>query len=270
MADVAESKTLTVVDAAKSDQAGRGATQRLLAPSKAAAQGWALPKKPAIMMFIGKPGSGKSHCIKSLLYSFQKNKFFGFGMAFVATKFNHDYEYLPDELVSDQYTDKNLEKYINLIKKTILEKGKDAVPNNFIILDDLLGRIKFYSDEFTHFISTFRHTKTYVFISSQYLGAKGSSTALREYCNHAFLWRSNTANSVDMLYNAFGLFSNSSLKRIFANQDEFHDLLMTATDPTAEGGKNRHRCLLASNVIDEEPCFHFFKAATPPPFKIKM
>ena len=42
-----------------------------------------LPRKPQIMCFIGKPESGKSHLIKSMLYDYAKHRYFKFGITFV-------------------------------------------------------------------------------------------------------------------------------------------------------------------------------------------
>src|SRR4051794_28612861 len=74
------------------------------------------------------------------------------------------------------------------------------MPPNFLILDDLMGRMNFYSRELTFFFATFRHTNTYVFICTQYVGGRGSSTALREFANLVFMWRTNTGNSVKLLF----------------------------------------------------------------------
>ena len=42
-----------------------------------------LPRKPQIMCFVGKPESGKSHLIKSMLYDYAKHKYFKFGITFI-------------------------------------------------------------------------------------------------------------------------------------------------------------------------------------------
>jgi hypothetical protein len=226
-----------------------------------------LPLKPKIFLFVGRPGSGKSFAIKSLLYSYFKARIFKFGYAFVATAFNHDYNFLPDKFVDEKYSDKKLEAYINALRKIKEQKGD--VPPNFLILDDLIGKIHFYSDEVQHFLSTFRHTNTYVFITSQYIGSKGSSTALREYANFVFLWRSNSGSAVDLLYHAFGKYSNERQRKLFDNVDQFVDLLMQATDPNADGGIHKHRCLLLINNPEQSPEFLFFKAALVPEFRVK-
>lgn len=214
--------------------------------------------KPKIFLFVGKPASGKSFAMKSILYDYLKTGFFKFGYAFVATKFNHDYDFLPDKLVNENYSDQNLQKYINHLKKHL--ETHRTIPPNFLILDDLLGKINFYDPGIQHFLSTFRHTNTYIFLSSQYLGA-GSSTALREYANYVFMWKSQSFNSIDMLYNSFGKFANSNHGKIFENRDHFVEVLNDATS-------EEHRCLLCENVVNKPAGFHYWKADECPEFNV--
>ena len=227
--------------------------------------GLILPRDPNILLFIGKPKSGKSHAIKSIMYNYAKMKHFKFGYVFVSTKYNHEYDYLPDKWVGDKYSDKNLEKYIKYLENMMSQVG--SMPPNFLILDDLLGRINFYSPEVVHFLSTFRHTKTTVFLTSQYLGARGSSTALREYANYVFIWRSTSGASVNLLYSSFGQFSNANQRKQFENINDFVKLLLEATDLDKEEAK--YRCLLLINTVGSLPSFHFWKAIPAPEgFKI--
>jgi hypothetical protein len=97
-----------------------------------------LKLKPAIYLFIGKPASGKSYALKSLMFDFQKAKYFKFILAFVRTKFNHGYDWLPDEYVDDKYSDQKLLTHIEKLRAYRKKSGKECPPNA-LIFDDLLG-----------------------------------------------------------------------------------------------------------------------------------
>src|SRR4051812_44505932 len=98
-------------------------------------QEFELPKEPKMFLFLGKPKVGKSHCMRSLLYAYFKCKYFRFGIAFVPTKFNNEWNCLPDKYVRDDYSDDNLDKWVKHLRKMREEKGKEGMPRNFIVLD---------------------------------------------------------------------------------------------------------------------------------------
>jgi hypothetical protein len=162
-----------------------------------------LKLKPAIYLFIGKPASGKSYALKSLMFDFQKAKYFKFILAFVRTKFNHGYDWLPDEYVDDKYSDQKLLTHIEKLRAYRKKSGKECPPNA-LIFDDLLGTVDWYSDQMSNFLCSYRHTNTSIFLTSQYLMSKTTSTALREMVNYAFLWNSKFQNSLKAYYEAFG------------------------------------------------------------------
>jgi hypothetical protein len=118
-------------------------------------------------VLVGKSGRGKSHMIKYLVFNGVKHFDWNFGLCFVRTKFNHDYDYLPDKKVIEGYSQDILMQYIDNLKG-IKREGKEIRPN-FVIFDDLIGVLKSATPEFNNFISTFRHTNTNVMISVQYL-----------------------------------------------------------------------------------------------------
>lgn len=99
-----------------------------------------LKLKPAIYLFIGKPASGKSFALKSLMFDFQKAKYFKFILAFCRTKFNHGYDWLPDEYVDDKYSDDKLLTHIEKLRAFRKKSGKECPPNA-LIFDDLLGTV---------------------------------------------------------------------------------------------------------------------------------
>lgn len=201
------------------------------------------PKKPAqIMLFLGRPNSGKSYCIKSIIYNFRDH--FKFGMCITGTKFNNDYDYIPDKYIIDNYNEEYLKSYVDNLKK--IREGKKELQPNFLIIDDMLGKIDLYSNFWINLISIHRHLNMYIFFACQYLKAKGSATILRETCNYAFMYRSVYQNTVKSLYEAFG--------GLFDTYEEFKKVLNETT-------KEKYNCLLFINGKDDiENSYFKFKA----------
>lgn len=216
-----------------------------------------LQKKPAIYLFIGKPASGKSHCLKSMIYDFQKgqNPYFKFILAFVRTKFNHDYDWLPDDYVLDKYSDDKLLGHIERLR-AYRQKTNKQVPPNAIILDDLLSSVDFYRDEMSNFLACFRHTNTSIFLTAQYMMNKTCSTALREMVNYSFLWNSKFKNSLKAYYEAFGM--------LFDSMDDFIEHFQNIT-------RQKYVCVVYnSGEDDREKNYQSYLApATIPNFQLK-
>jgi len=163
-----------------------------------------LKTKPQVFVMVGKPESGKSHLVKSIIYDYQKAGYFKFIIAFVRTKFNHDYEYLPDQYVYESFDEEKLRKHIEKMREW-RKKNDQPLPPNLVIFDDLLGDIDWYSPWMTNWLCSFRHTNTSIVMTAQYLmGAKSVSTCLRECTNVAFIFNSKFKNSLKALYEAYG------------------------------------------------------------------
>lgn len=173
-----------------------------------------LKKRPAIYLFSGKPASGKSHCLKSIIYDHQKGKepYYKFILCFVRTAFNNDYNYLPAEYVDDKYSDEKLLAHIEKLRN-YRRKTNKQVPPNAIILDDLMSQINLYSDELSNWLATYRHTNTSIYLTVQYMMNKTASTALREMVSYSFLWNTKFKNSLKGYYDAFG--------QLYDSYDEF-------------------------------------------------
>jgi len=206
-----------------------------------------LKKKPQVYVMVGKPESGKSHLVKSLIYDFQKkDPYFRFILAFVKTKFNSDYDYLEDQYVYESFDEEKLRSHIEKLRE-YRRKTNKPVPPNLIIFDDLLGDIDWYSPWMTNWLCSFRHTNTSIIMTAQYLmGAKSVSTCLRECTNVAFIYNSKFKNSLKALYEAYG--------QLFKNEQEFVERFQTIT-------KEKFTCMVYKADIDElEDNYVSFKA----------
>lgn len=158
--------------------------------------------EPQIYLFVGAPKSGKSYCIRELMWTLAERKFFGFGKVFSQTsEFNEDYDYIPKEHVCE-WDEEKAKKYVDSLKAFARKHGNKKIPQNFIIFDDLLGIIDPYSPFLLHLLAIHRHLKISIFFTSQYLN-RNVSTMLRSVCNKAWMWKPEDMNSLTGLYEAF-------------------------------------------------------------------
>jgi hypothetical protein len=177
-------------------------------------------ERAQIISIIGTCGSGKSFLLRNMIFQFSKLGFFKFGCVFTGTSFNSDYEFMPEGSVHSDYSEAKLEKYISTLRTWLELHPGEKLPPNFLILDDLLGRMKPNTNSFNSLVSTFRHYNMTIFITSQMM-VRNISTLLRELTDVAFVFRTRFKNSLESLYNAYG--------QLLENQDEFSELLNTAT-----------------------------------------
>lgn len=196
-------------------------------------EGWKPPMDPGkegprIMLFVGQPAAGKTYALHSLIYYYDKHKFFQTGIVFTKTKFNNAWECMPDNLVVDNYTEEMLKAYVENMRTWRTNHGGKLPPPNFIVLDDMMKLINWESPWIQNWLATFRHTNTWIFITCQYL-AKGSDTTLRECSNLAFIWRPRIERSYRANWLAFG-------QNGFEKFDNFKRAILMATE-------EKYRCL---------------------------
>lgn len=179
--------------------------------------------KNACLLFVGKCNKGKTNGIKFLLQKHSLDNFKGcakyqFGIVFTRTKFNHDYDFLPDEYVIEGYDQEILARYLQGLEDEI-SKGKKT-PKNFVVFDDLIGLLSKNDPFLTNFLATSRHTNTHIYLATQHLKT-GANTTLREVCTHGIIFNSKTFNTTQSLYECFG--------GLFANVKKFRKCLQETT-----------------------------------------
>lgn len=106
---------------------------------------------PSLILLVGSSNSGKSYLIQYLLKMGCLNNKFNFGMIFTATKYNQDFNFLPDKFVISGYNEKVLKQYLAKLEAyakshpvTFQQKKQGIysnVPHNFVVFDDLIGLI---------------------------------------------------------------------------------------------------------------------------------
>ena len=75
-----------------------------------------LLKRPSIILFCGRPASGKTTAMVSVIRQIVEFKKPAFGRFYVSTKFSGDFTFAPDEDIFENYTQEHLEAYVNKIK----------------------------------------------------------------------------------------------------------------------------------------------------------
>ena len=203
---------------------------------------------PQISVFVGKPKSGKSWALRwCILKQTADKRHFKWGIVFTRTKFNGDYDYLPDDYVYEDYDPLILQQYLDGIKKL------ETIEPSFIIFDDIQGVLNGNDPVLTSLNACHRHYKISVFYCFQYIYGRGSTPVLRECCTLAFLFNSKGNRTLQALYENFG--------QLFDSFQEFKEYFLAIT-------KEKHTAMLYIQDIDEkENNYMLFRA--PPPNKMR-
>jgi hypothetical protein len=220
-----------------------------------------LSANPSLYLLLGKQGSGKTHLLKDLFYSFLKNDFYEFGYAYSASSHYAEEKdalsFLEPKHVYRGYSEKHLQGYIEgLIQyKEKLKKDGKPMPRNFLIFDDVLKLVNFNSDWFANWLARFRHTNTDVYFTAQYLKG-GLGTTFREYCNASFMFAQDSARSLKGVYEEFGCTAYEKL-------DDFIQMFTRETKPD-------HQCVVYVRKLgDLKTSWFTHKAGVPPRYLFK-
>jgi hypothetical protein len=215
------------------------------------------PKTPQCMMFVGKPSSGKSFAVKNILYRYLKEGYYKFGIVVSPTaNFSGDFDFLPQSSIWSKYDEARVLKYVGKLAEYRQQHNNQLPPPSFLLFDDCLGQINFYSPEFSNFLACFRHYNLSIYFVSQYLSGFGSSTLLREITTASFIFQTQFENSLKVLYKAFG--------GILGDYDSFKDLIQKI-------GERKHHCVLyIANQNTKETTYYDFIASPVPDFKVNF
>ena len=175
---------------------------------------------PQICVFLGKPKKGKSWALRhTVLKNTIDNKIFKYGIVFTRTKFNGDYDWLPDEYVYEDYEPMILQQYLDGLKNL----NPDDLQPSFIIFDDIQGVLSSHDPVLTSLNACHRHFKISIFYCFQYIYGRGSTPVLRECTTLAFLFNSKGKRTLEALYENFG--------QLFDSFNEFKEYYLQCTKP---------------------------------------
>ena len=173
-------------------------------------------KNPQVVVCVGKPKRGKSYAVKwAILKNTLDKKIFKYGIVFTKTKFNKDFEYIPDEYVYEDYDPLILQQYLDGIKQ------QDKIVPSFIIFDDIQGVIEANDPVLTSLIACHRHYKISIFFCFQYIYGHGSTPVLRECTTYAILFNSKGDRTLRALYENFG--------QLFDSYNDFKEYFLACT-----------------------------------------
>ena len=155
-----------------------------------------------LFVFCGKSGKGKSYMIRYLLSDMLQKKKVKFGLVFTRTKFNNDYDFLPDDKVM-QYDKEIVQNYVHNLEE--MKKKNKKVQPNFMVFDDCQGILSSQTPFMQNFFATFRHFNINIFIACQYLTGRNSiSPIMREQTNYCLMFKSKTRRTLENLYESYG------------------------------------------------------------------
>ena len=205
---------------------------------------------PQICVFLGKPKMGKSWALRhQILKQTVDNKTFKYGIVFTKTKFNGQYDYLPDDYVYDSYDPEILQRYLDGLK----ELNEDEKQPSFVIFDDIQGLLSSQDPTLTQLVSNHRHFKITVFFCFQYIYGRASTPVLRECTTMAFLFNSKGKRTLEALFESFG--------QLFNNFKEFKEYFLVCT-------KEKYTAMLYIQDVDNiDENYLQYKAPSPKEMK---
>ena len=196
-------------------------------------------ENPQVVVCVGKPKSSKSW---STRYMILKNtidrKIFKYGIVFTRTKWNDDYDYIPDDYIYTNYDSDVLQQYLDTLQNA------DTIEPNFVVFDDQQGLLNRNDPILQNFVACHRHFKCSIFWNFQYL--YGSSPLIRECTTIAILFNSKGDRTLRGLYENFG--------QLFENYQHFKDYFLQLTAEKYVG------MLYISDIDDFDKNYLYWKA----------
>jgi len=183
----------------------------------------------SIVVFIAKRMSGKSTCVKDIMY--HKRSKLAAGVVMSGTEEGNGYykEFIPDLFVYNEYKSDVIEKLI-ASQKNRIKKGENI--NVFTILDDCMYDKKFLKEKIMRQIFyNGRHWNIFFLLTMQY--CMDLTPDLRSNIDYIFVFRENILQNREKIYkNFFG---------IFPSFDMFNQVMDACTE--------NYECLVLDNTI---------------------
>ena len=205
-----------------------------------------------IIVSIGRPKKGKSNSTKYfILKNALERGIYEFGIVFTKTKFDNEYNYLPDEYVYQGYEPEILQQYLDGLEQ--MEK----IPKNFIVLDDMVSVIDRNEPVLSNLISTHRHYGNMdIFINTQYMYSTVNTPLFRECTSVALMFSTKMKRSIQGMYDCYG--------QLFDNVEEFKKHLLKSS-------KERYTAMVyIQDIEDKEDNYLIFKAPDMSKVKYKL
>lgn len=209
--------------------------------------------QPKLFLVVGKPAKGKSFLVRNILYSYQKFDYFKFGIAFSGSKYSGEFDKWCDSKIILEYSDEKLENHITGLRKWMEANNKKMPEPNFIIFDDVFGKMNLYGDFLANWLACFRKTNSTIFFVSQYLLSKSTPPSLRNYVDYGFFFRTDCKPTIKNFYEYFGsCFENyNEFREAFRKltREKYHSMMYVNSDE--EEAENIFFSYMAGNAPDD-------------------
>lgn len=163
------------------------------------------------LLIFGCPGSGKTHLLRSIIYTASVKQEFDHCLLFSATKNSPDYDFLDESYKYDAFDINAIEKYINFCK---MHNEKKIKTRGLLIFDDIAGDQTFRSPLFKSLFSNYRHYGLSIIVVNQMIVEVPLS--LRSIIKYGCVYKYVNENDREKIYNCFGSLTN--------NKNEFYQL----------------------------------------------
>ena len=200
---------------------------------------------PSVALIAAPPGSGKSHLIRWILREKCMQGEFNHGLVITNTKnFSEDYDFLPTSWVKSEYSDKLIDKFIQ-----VQEDNPES--QAFLVLDDVIGKATLKSKTFLNLITCFRHYRITILIAVQYIN-NHICTTIKTCARYGMWFDHGDEAALKCIYQTFG-----SYFRTFADFREF----------CANNLKEKHTFIVHDRSDSKEP-YRLLKCSRIPRFKL--
>jgi hypothetical protein len=183
----------------------------------------------SIVVYIAKRMSGKSTCVKDIMY--HKRNALPVGVVMSGTEEGNSYyqSFIPDLFVYNEYRSDVIEKIVNR-QKALIKLGNKS--NVFIILDDCMYDKKFMREKIMRQIFyNGRHWNIFFMLTMQY--CMDLSPDLRSNIDYIFVFRENILQNREKIYkNFFGIFPSFEM---------FNQVMNVCTE--------NYECIVLDNTI---------------------
>lgn len=206
---------------------------------------------PAITLLAASPGSGKSYCIRWMVYELFRRKKFDYGIVWSPTAHTGAYDYMPKNvypiftLKRSRASKDEPYEYRNEELDLVMEyQRKNPKSRAFLIFDDCLGSVKWQSQQMLNLITTYRHLRLTIFIATQYMYQ--IPPFIRECSKFAVIFDQVQRRSIKAVYETFfGTMEEHELRRWLEQYcQDYHFILVDMT----KGKKGRYKVMKAGQV----------------------
>lgn len=200
-------------------------------------------KDPFIGVFCGAPRSGKSYCIKSMVYHCLKKKYMDYVVVICPTAGEGDeYYYVPEGYVHMEINrkKKKVEKdsppeyEYPFLTGLVEQQRKNPKRKCWLILDNCFGKISLNHKQWKSLLTAYRYLRISILITSPH--TNGFITpALKEVSTYAMIWQQDTKKSKKTVYeNFFSTIEQSDMNAMMDRLGDYDFILVNKLERKPE------------------------------------